>query len=240
LIFALVFGLIQFGVSHSEDGEFGAGSALFCTLVGPLIGLLFGLPLISAAMAQLEAVANHQAKVVDWPGFDMFDNLSDLLCVSMALAMSVIPGFLLGAWLGGGLDASGRFEIAGAMFSVLFFFPIFFLSILDNGHLLQIVSADVLRSMKEVAEAWAVYYFKSAVFISITLILWFLLLGKGKSAGLAAIAGATFPILVFFLFQQVGSLADLIGEHLSFSFERQTETTEESREIKPVDLDDAV
>jgi hypothetical protein len=239
LIFALVFALIQFGVTHSDDGEFGAGSALFCTVVGPLIGLLFGLPLMSAAMAQLEAVANHQAKVVDWPGFDMFDNLGDLLSVSMALAMSVIPGFLLGAWLGGGLMASGRFEIAGAMFSVLFLFPIFFLSILDNGSLLQLISTDVLRSMKEVYEAWAVYYFKSAIFISVTMLLWFLLLGKGKSAGLAAIAGASFPILVFFIFQQVGSLADLIGEHLSFSFERHTESAEIA-ESKPVELEDAV
>jgi hypothetical protein len=168
----------------------------------------------------------------------MFDNLGDLLCVAMSLAMSAIPGFLIGYWLGGDAEGSGRIQLAGALVSVLLLFPIFLLSILDNGSLLQIVSRDVLRSMREVVDAWAGYYFKSAIFIAVTLLLWFLLLGKGKSAVLGAIAGAMFPVLVFFLFQQVGCLADLIGGQLSISFAGTSDDEED--EEKKEDLEDSI
>ena len=127
------------------------------------------------------------------------------------------------------------FILTGVAFSILLLFPVFLLSILDSGHLLGLVSVDVLRSMREVAEGWAGYYFKSLIFTALTMLLWFLLLGK--SAVLAAFAGATFPFLVFFLFQQVGGLADLIGEHLSFSFDK---STDESDTEKVQDLEDAV
>lgn len=238
LVFALVFAMVQYGVSHANEDEFGKGAALFCVIVGPLIAVLFGLPLISAALAQLEAIANHQPKVQDWPGFDMFENLADLLSVACALLMSAIPGFLVGWFLGGDLEGAGRFQIMGAMLSVLLLFPVFLLSILDTGNLFQLVSLDVLRSIREVKEAWAGYYFKCMLFAVIMMIAWFLLLGKGKSAVLGAIAGASFPTAVFFLFQQVGALADQIGEHLSFSFSKPDKDTDQEDQIE--DLEDAV
>ncbi len=235
LVFALVFALIQYGISNVDNAEFGRGAALFCIISGPLLGLLFGLPMISAALAQLEAVANHQAKVVDWPGFNMFDNIGDLMCVAISIGMSAIPGFLVGWTLGGDNAGSGRIILACVLFSVLLLFPIFLLSILDSGNLFGLITKDVARSMKEVSEAWASYYFKSAIFFSLTIVAWFMLLGAGKSAILAAIAGASFPLLVFFLFQQVGGLADLIGEHLSFSF-----ATSEADDDKVEDLEDSI
>ncbi len=230
IVFSLVFAIVQFGISHQQEGFFGKGSALFCIVLGPLVGILFGLPMISAALAQLEAVANHQPKVIDWPGFDIFENIGDLLCVAMALGMSAIPGFLIGWYLGGDAVGSGRFVIAGVVFSVLLFFPIFLLSILDSGTFVGLITMDVLRSMREVAEGWVAYYFKSLIFTVILMILWFLLLGEGKSAIRAGIAGATFPLLVFFLFQQVGALADSIGEHLSFSFAKSSDEDEDKVE----------
>lgn len=235
LVFALVFALIQYGISNVDNAEFGRGAALFCIISGPLLGLLFGLPMISAALAQLEAVANHQAKVVDWPGFNMFDNIGDLMCVAISIGMSAIPGFLLGWTLGGDSAGSGRIILACVLFSVLLLFPIFLLSILDSGNLFGLITKDVARSMKEVSEAWAAYYFKSAIFFSLTMVAWFMLLGAGKSSILAAIAGASFPLLVFFLFQQVGGLADLIGEHLSFSF-----AASDADEDKIEDLEDSI
>ncbi len=237
LVFALVFALIQYGISNVDNAEFGRGAALFCIISGPLLGLLFGLPMISAALAQLEAVANHQAKVVDWPGFNMFDNIGDLMCVAISIGMSAIPGFLVGWTLGGDSAGSGRIILACVLFSVLLLFPIFLLSILDSGNLFGLITKDVARSMKEVSEAWASYYFKSAIFFSLTIVAWFMLLGAGKSSILAAIAGASFPLLVFFLFQQVGGLADLIGEHLSFSF-ATSESDEDEDKVE--DLEDSI
>lgn len=237
LVFALVFALIQYGISNVDNAEFGRGAALFCIISGPLLGLLFGLPMISAALAQLEAVANHQAKVVDWPGFNMFDNIGDLMCVAISIGMSAIPGFIVGWTLGGDSAGSGRIILACVLFSVLLLFPIFLLSILDSGNLFGLVTKDVARSMKEVSEAWASYYFKTAIFFSLTIVVWFMLLGAGKSSILAAIAGASFPLLVFFLFQQVGGLADLIGEHLSFSF-ATSEGDEDEDKVE--DLEDSI
>lgn len=236
LVFALVFALIQYGISNVDNAEFGRGAALFCIISGPLLGLLFGLPMISAALAQLEAVANHQLKVVDWPGFNMFDNIGDLMCVAISIGMSAIPGFLVGWTLGGDSAGSGRIILACVLFSVLLLFPIFLLSILDSGNLFGLITKDVARSMKEVSEAWASYYFKTAIFFALTMVAWFMLLGAGKSSILAAIAGASFPLLVFFLFQQVGGLADLIGEHLSFSFS----AGDESDDDKIEDLEDSI
>lgn len=235
LVFALVFALIQYGISNVDNAEFGRGAALFCIISGPLLGLLFGLPMISAALAQLEAVANHQVKVVDWPGFNMFENIGDLMCVAISIGMSAIPGFLVGWTLGGDSAGSGRIILACILFSVLLLFPIFLLSILDSGNLFGLITKDVARSMKEVSEAWAAYYFKTAIFFSLTMVAWFMLLGAGKSSILAAIAGASFPLLVFFLFQQVGGLADLIGEHLSFSF-----AASDADEDKVEDLEDSI
>ena len=235
LVFALVFALIQYGISNVDNAEFGRGAALFCIISGPLLGLLFGLPMISAALAQLEAVANHQFKVVDWPGFNMFENIGDLMCVAISIGMSAIPGFLVGWTLGGDSAGSGRIILACVLFSVLLLFPIFLLSILDSGNLFGLITKDVARSMKEVSEAWAAYYFKTAIFFSLTMVAWFMLLGAGKSSILAAIAGASFPLLVFFLFQQVGGLADLIGEHLSFSF-----AASDADEDKVEDLEDSI
>ncbi|MFO0939217.1 MAG: MFS transporter [Pirellulales bacterium] len=236
LVFSLVFSIVQFGINNSGEGFFGKGSALFCVVLGPLVGILFGLPMISAALAQLEAVANHQPKVLDWPGFEIFENIGDLLGVAMALGMSAIPGFLIGWYLGGDAVGSGRFVIAGVVFSALLLFPIFLLSILDSGSFVGLVTIDVLRSMREVAEGWMGYYFKSTIFTAILMILWFLLLGEGKSAIRAGIAGATFPLLVFFLFQQVGALADSIGERLSFSFAKHVEDDDNKVE----DLEDSI
>ena len=101
------------------------------------------------------------------------------------------------------------------MFTTFLLFPVFYLSILDSGSVLQLVTQDVLRSIKEVSEAWGGYYLKTMIAFSATMILWYILLGSGKSPILGAIAGGMVPGLVFFTFQQLGLLADAIGENLS-------------------------
>jgi hypothetical protein len=229
LSFALIFAMIQYGIS-SDGSAFGRGAALFCMLTGPVLGVLFGLPLISAAMAQLESVANRQDRVVDWPGFNVYDNLGDTISVLSALAASAIPGLIIGSWIGGDLEGSGRIQIAGVMMTTLVLFPIFLLSILDNGSFLHLISEDVIRSIREVSEAWGSYYLKTLIVFSVTLILWLLLLGEGKSALLAAVGGALLPGLVFFTFQQLGCLADAIGENLSARDEESSERSDKPKD----------
>lgn len=214
MAFAVIFAMIQYGLS-ADESYWGRGVALFCLLTAPPMGVLFGLPLISSALAQLESVANRENRVVDWPGFNVFDNLGDALGVASALAAAATPGFIIGTWIGGDMEGSGRIQIAGVMMTTLVLFPIFLLSVLDNNSMLQLISRDVIRSLREVSEAWGSYYLKTLVVFVGILILWLLLLGENKPPFLAAIAGGLLPGLVFFTFQQLGCLADAIGDNLS-------------------------
>jgi hypothetical protein len=217
IVFACVFALAQYGL-NSRDSEYGRGALLLGMVGAPLIGVLFGLPMLSSSLALLESVANRQKRVADWPGFDMFDNFGDLLAIAFALVAALLPGFMLGYWLGGTDEMAGRIQITGSMLSIFLFFPILLLSILDNGSLFQPISGSVISSLKEAAEAWGGYYLKTMIVFSVTVLIWYLLLGDGKPAGMAAAAGFLVSPLVFFTFQQLGSLADSIGEHLSFEF----------------------
>ncbi len=229
IVFACVFALAQYGLNNRDSG-FGRGALLLGVIGAPLIGILFGLPMLSAGLALLESVANGQKRVADWPGFDMFDNFGDLLAILAALIGSLLPGFLLGYWLGGDYDNAGRIQIAGMMFSTFCLFPVLMLSILDNGSLLQPISGSVIASIKPAIEAWGGYYFKTMLAFALTMLAWLILLGDGKSEALAALAGFTLSPLVFFTFQQLGSLADSIGEHLSFEF-TPAKSDEEAEEL---------
>lgn len=215
IVFACVFALAQFGFNNSGEG-YGRGAMLFGLITAPLIAIVFALPMISAALALLESVANQQRRVEDWPGFDMFDNFGELLTVVLSLAASFVPGFLIGGMMGLGEFGMSIFAVAGGMISLFLLFPVILLSIMDNGSLFQPVSGSVLSSITGAAEAWGGYYLKTVSACALTLLLWVMLLGGSPAA--AGIAGFLLPVLLFFTFQQIGALADSIGEHLSFAF----------------------
>lgn len=216
-IFACVFALAQYGLNNADSG-YGRGALLLGMIGAPLIGILFGLPMLSGALALLESVANRQPRVVDWPGFNVFDNFGDMLSIAAALLGAMLPGYMVGTFLGGDQVGAGRIQITGLMLTTYAFFPILFLSILDNGSLFQPLSNSVVSSFKPAAEAWGGYYLKTMIAFSLTMLLWYMLLGTGKSPWLVGAGGFLVPLLVFFTFQQLGALADGISEHLSFEF----------------------
>ena len=162
----------------------------------------------------------------------MFDHFGDLLAIATALLGALLPGYLAGTFMGGDLPGSGRIQITGLMITTYLFFPILLLSILDNGSLFQPISASVLSSFRPAAEAWGSYYLKTMLAFSATMILWYVLLGTGKSPWLAGMGGFLIPPLVFFTFQQLGALADSISEHLSFEF---APTVDEPKDADSVD-----
>lgn len=217
IIFAGIFAVGQLAVNEAET-HFGKGLMLVTFIGAPVVGLLFALPMLSGGIALIESVANGQQRVADWPNFNLFDNAGDMLAITVALLGSVIPGFLLGSWLGGEDPGAGRIQIAGMMASSLFLFPVFLLSMLDNGSLFAPLSSAVISSFHQATEAWAAYLLKTSVAFATILLLWLLLLGEGKPIALAAIAGCLLPLLIFFTCQQIGALAGSISEHLSFEF----------------------
>jgi hypothetical protein len=160
----------------------------------------------------------------------LFDNVGDVIAISSGFFVSVLPGFLLGMWLGGDAPGAGRMQLTGAMVSCFAFFPIVLLSILDTGSIFQPISAPVVRSIKEAAEAWGGYYLKTLVAFFLVMIIWFVLLGK--TPVLSAVAGCMLPLLLFFMCQQIGALAESVGEHLSFEFSSPEETTSSDERSK--------
>lgn len=217
IVFAMIFAAGQFAANHANTAH-GKGILLAVVIGAPVVGLLFAMPMLSGCIALIESVANRQQRVADWPGFNLFDNAGDMLAITTALLGSVIPGFLLGAWLGGDEAAAGRIQIAGMMSSSFVLFPVFLLSMLDNGSLFAPLSNSILHSFRDATEAWGGYFLKTFIAFAVVMLLWLLLLGEGKPVALAAIGGCLFPLLVFFTCQQIGALADSISEHLSFEF----------------------
>ncbi len=217
IVFAAIFALAQLAANQADTAQ-GKGLLLIAVIGAPVIGLLFALPMLSGGIALIESVANGQRRVADWPSFNLFENAGDMLAISAALLGAVIPGFLLGSWLGGDDPGAGRLQIAGMMASSLFLFPVFLLSMLDNGSLFAPFSSSVLKSLGQAAEAWGGYFLKTSIGFAAVLLLWLLLLGKDKPVPLAAIAGSLLPLLIFFTCQQIGALAGSISEHLSFDF----------------------
>lgn len=215
VVFAAVFALAQFGVDNAENG-FGRGILLLAAIGAPILAVLFGLPMLSGGLALVESVANRQERVDDWVGFNLFDNFGDVMAIAAAMVGSVIPGFMVGSWLGSEWQHSGLVQITGMMATSMLLFPIFLLSILDNGSLFQPLSGSVLRSLTEAKEAWGGYFLKTLCAFFLVLLLWYLLLGKHPAT--SAAAGALLPLLIFFTCQQIGALADSIAEHLSFEF----------------------
>ena len=69
---------------------------------------------------------------------------------------------------------------------------------------------------------------KTLVATVVVLVMWFVLIG-GQPL-LAGTAGFLLPFLVFFICQQIGGLADAIGDHLSFEFVPPSDDEEASAE----------
>ncbi len=229
LMFAGLFALAQFSKNKiAAGGTEGSGYLLvFFILVG-LIGVLVSMPMLSSGLTLLESVANRQRRVIEWPGFNLFDNFGEVLVILFALGGSLLPGMLVGGLIG----RSGGAEwltLTGMMGTCFMLFPILLLSMLDNGSIVQPISSSVIVSIGQVAEAWGGYYLKTMVAFGAVMVSWYLLLGHSPFA--AALAGFLLPGLLFFTCQQVGALADAIAEHLSFEFTPPAKNVEETTDI---------
>lgn len=219
IMFGFLFAGMQFALSV-ESETLKKALLLAVGIMGPVIGLIFAMPMLSGGLALIESVANQQPKMGEWPGFNLFDNIGDVMVILVALVAAVLPGFLIGTFLTNALELGALVQITTVMMSTFALFPVFLLSMLDNGSLFQPISQSVIQSLREAAEAWGGYFLKTLVAFGFITIAWYMLLANGSPIG-AGIAGFLLPLLVFFTCQQIGALADSIGEHLSFEFESE-------------------
>ena len=211
-----LFALVQFSKTKVEGGGFeGAGYLLVLFILSSVFGAIISMPMLSAGLTLLESVANRQRRVEDWPSFNVFDNFGEIMVVLVALVGSLLPGMLVGGLIG----RSGGAEwliLTGMMGTCFLLFPVLLLSMLDNGSPFQPVSGAVITSIPQTPEAWGGYYLKTAMAFGAMTVMCYVMLGR--SALLSAIVGFFVPVLLFFVCQQMGALADSISDHLSFDF----------------------
>lgn len=210
LFFSILFLVEQICLNKVAEGD--KGYALIAGLIVPMFFVIISFPLFACAMAHLESVANGHSKVREWPGFNFFDHIGELLLFGAALAAAVVPGVLLGGFVGrsGGMQ---WMVISAALLTSFLFFPIILLSMLDNDSMFNPFSTDVLTSIGKGTEAWGAFYLKTFLayfffFIAVCLLL------RGSPI-LTGLAGALLPWLLFFTTQQIGVLAFDISESLS-------------------------
>lgn len=234
-VFACLFALTQFGANDVES-DFGRGVLLLTFVLVPLVAMLFALPMLSGGLALIEAVANKD-RVREFPVFNIFDNVGEVLLIAIAMFASIVPGFFLGTWASDGGAGGTIFKISGMMVTCFALFPIFLLSMMDNNSIFQPISGTVLRSLKDAAEAWGTYYFKTLIGFFTVLVLWYLLLST-RSVAAAAVAGTMLPLLIFFICQQIGVLAEGVAEHLSFEFAAPESKEDDADSRSETSLDD--
>ncbi len=224
LVFAGMFGIVQYAALTFES-DFGKGMLLIAGILVPLVCMLFSMPMLAGGLALIESVANNEPRLRYWPGFDLFDNIGDVLVVLFALAGALLPGAVVGSFAGSTLALGGHVQITCIMLTTFALFPILLLSMMDNGSLFAPISASVVRSLKEATEEWGGYFLKTMFGFGIVTLLWYMLIGR--SVVLAAIAGFLLPTLFFFVCQQIGALADGIADHLGFEFTSADEEEEQ-------------
>lgn len=210
VFFALIFAAEFYCLYKTQEN---IGYALFAGLCIPMMALIVSFPMFGTALSILESVANGQAKVREWQGFNFFDHIGEMMMFAIAAAVSALPGFIIGGLIAKGVD-NALIVILVTMLSSFLTFPIVLLSMMDNESMINPFSPDVLRSVRVGSEAWGTYYFKTFAANFVVFVAWGMLLGQNPV--LSAFGGLLFPLLFFFTIQQLGVLAFDISEHLSF------------------------
>ncbi len=136
----------------------------------------------------------------------------------LGFVFSTLPGAVLGS-IAQNNNYPPIFTAACIIASVWLLLPIFLLSMLDNQNIFQPFSMDVFRSLSQKPEAWGGYYIISAIgaFCAWMMVTFAL---SNPSMG-TIVAGMTLPLLMFFLFHQMGVLASVISEVTSLGFEAE-------------------
>lgn len=171
------------------------------------IGVVFGAAVISSAFAILQAVANHEQRVKDWPIFDPPTWLGELLFALAAAAVVAVPMAVLSHLL-----QLGLLGVAMTMFAIYALFPFVLLSMMDLNTAWQPFSAEVARSVTRCEDAWGGVYLTSAMLFGIVFLIVITAQSFGMGPGGALVVTFAFVGATFIYFAMIGRLAYQIGQ----------------------------
>ncbi len=179
-------------------------------IIGLIIGgfLLTGV-LVADGFAILEAVANDEKEVSEWPLFDLFAWLGPLFT---ALAAAIVAAVPLGLPMN--LMAPGLLAVGATMLSVYLLYPFVLLSMLDSESIMQPFSASVSKSVTRSGEHWMTMYTASGFLFFALFVIYVV------SASMPPVASVVIRIFatsaaVFFYFAMLGQLAFVIGHSVN-------------------------
>lgn len=112
-----------------------------------------------------------------------------------------------------GLDMSSHIGLGLIGFTIWLVGPHLTLGMMDNGCLLKPISVTVVGSLHKCPDAWGAYYFFASIAFAtlVGLAIW----AEQEMSFPVLIAGMVAPWLIYFIFHQVGVLAESIGEGMA-------------------------
>ncbi|MFK8111376.1 MAG: MJ0042-type zinc finger domain-containing protein [Rubripirellula sp.] len=171
------------------------------------VGFFLSVLTVCCGFAILQAVANNEDSITDWPTLDPFAWLDQLFVALAAAGVAAVPAwgichFLIGPSL---------LSVAITMFSVFAIFPFVVLSMLDMNSAFVPFSSEVARSVTKCEEAWGGFYFSSAALFVGTFFTFALASSFGQPA--ASVVSIFVGVgAVFCYFSMIGRLAYAIGQ----------------------------
>jgi hypothetical protein len=170
-------------------------------------GFFLALLSISCGMAILQATANGEPTVSDWPTLDPIAWLGQLFLVGAAATVAAVPIWIICMLVLG----PQLLSVAVTMFAIYALFPFVLLSMLDMNSAFVPFSSEVARSVTKCEEAWGGFYFSSGLmFVALFLIF-------SAASTMTANTGAVISIVAavagtFLYFGMIGRLAQSIGK----------------------------
>jgi hypothetical protein len=167
----------------------------FSALSGALaavLSVMWVVALSAFGLAILRDTAAGNDEVYNWPGPVWLDWMGDALYVFNAAVLSAIAGLGIG-WLLG-LDIAGT--ALAASVSLVLFFPVVLLSMLEKDSPLLPVSRPTWRSMAAAPGAWAMFYAFSLGILAVTLVAGWFVWRIGESLSLHLVVMFTISVLL--------------------------------------------
>lgn len=168
--------------------------------------LLYAAFVLACGFSILEAVANGERRVSEWPYLDPGEWLGRLVMVLAAVALAGGPASALGSLVFGRTLAT----VAFTMLSIYVLFPFILLSMLDSESILMPFSAEVSKSVTRCQEAWGILYLSAGLLFFLLFVIYAATQLMPPTLGVVvnvfATVGATFTY-----FSMIGQLAYAIG-----------------------------
>lgn len=189
------------GLLAHDDARMTFLGSVFTVLT--VFGLVAWFAIASAcAIAVVGDTASGCDRIERWPGALFLDWIGESLSLASAIGIGVGP--LVGlAWLSGDRGSAAQGGVAVGFF---FAFPVLFLSLLENGSLVDPVSLPVLRTVLVGFPGWGKFYFSTALLLLAAATIVVVALSIGGISGIAVAAVAVSAAWLVY-FRLLGRLA---------------------------------